>query len=260
MSIPKSRLVDSFLSTLKDRGEFESLFDHLPDVCFFVKDRQSRLMMGNQALLRLLRQDSFETIIGRTGSDFFPKGIADAFHEDDQIIFDQGVPIRDRVELMLDENGGVSWFCTTKLPLIGRDGRIAGLKGVTHRLGKANPRLHPFNNLMPALDIICRDFASEIDIDSLARVCHVSPSQFRRLFRKLLGRSPLQFLLNVRLQAAADLLANSTLNVTEIARKCGFSDPNYFTRKFRQQIGVNPSDYRKRGTVSLQQRDRTLPQ
>ena len=62
MSIPKSRLVDSFLATLKNRGEFESLFDHLPDVCFFVKDSQSRLMMGNQALLRLLRQDSFETV------------------------------------------------------------------------------------------------------------------------------------------------------------------------------------------------------
>jgi AraC-like DNA-binding protein len=250
MSIPKSRLVDSFLATLRSRGEFESLFDHLPDVCFFVKDSQSRLMMGNQALLRLLRQDSFETVIGRTGSDFFPKGIADAFHTDDQIVIQGKTPIHERVELLVDESGNVSWFCTTKLPLHGKDGRVAGLKGVTRKLGKATPRLHPFSKLMPALDIISRDYSSAIEVNHLARQCHLSPSQFRRTFRRLLGKSPLQFILDVRLQAAADLLMDSSLSVTEIARRCGFNEPNYFTRQFRQHIGISPSEYRKHRSVS----------
>ena len=250
MSIPKSRLVDSFLATLRSRGEFESLFDHLPDVCFFVKDSQSRLMMGNQALLRLLRQDSFETVIGRTGSDFFPKGIADAFHADDQIVIQGKKPIHERVELLLDESGNVSWFCTTKLPLHGKDGRVAGLKGGTRKLGKATPRLHPFSKLMPALDIISRDYSSAIEVNHLARQCHLSPSQFRRTFRRLLGKSPLQFILDVRLQAAADLLMDSSLSVTEIARRCGFNEPNYFTRQFRQHIGISPSEYRKHKSVS----------
>lgn len=242
--------LDAFLASLNDRGEFESLFDHLPEICFFVKDDQSRLMMGNQALLKLLRQDSFETVIGRTGSDFFPKGIADAFHADDRIVLEGGTPIHDRVELMLDEEGGVSWFCTTKLPLYGKGGRVIGLKGVTRKLGKANPRLHPFNRMMPALDIICREYSTPIDLNGLARACHLSPSHFRRTFRKLFGKSPLQFILNMRIQAAANLLKDSSLSVTEIALKCGFNEPNYFTRQFCQHIGVSPSEYRKYTYVS----------
>ena len=250
MSNPLSRLVNSFLAKLKNQGEFESLFDHLPDVCFFVKDSQSRIMMGNQALLRLLRQDSFETVIGRTGSDFFPKGIADAFHTDDQIVIQGKTPIHERVELLVDESGNVSWFCTTKLPLYGKDGGVAGLKGVTRKLGRATPRLHPFSKLMPAIDIISRDYSSTIEVNHLARQCHLSPSQFRRTFRRLLGKSPLQFILDVRLQAAADLLMDSSLSVTDIARRCGFNEPNYFTRQFRQHIGISPSEYRKQRSVS----------
>lgn len=250
MNADRPRSADAFVASLKDRGELEALFDHLPEVCFFVKDLQSRMMMGNQALLKLLRQDSFDTVIGRSGSDFFPKGIADAFHADDQIVLQGGTPIHERVELMLDEEGGVSWFCTTKLPLYGKDGRVVGLKGVTRKLGKANPRLHPFDKMMPALDIMCHSYSDTIDMGALARACHLSPSQFRRTFRKLFGKSPLQFILHIRLQAAAELLRNSRRNVTEIALDCGFNEPNYFARKFRQHIGVSPTEYRKQGYLS----------
>jgi len=236
---------DAFLGSLENRGEFETLFEHLPEVCFFVKDRQSRLMTGNQALLKLLRQDSFETVIGRTGSDFYPKGIADAFHVDDQLVLQGDRPIHERVELLLDDTGGVAWYCTTKLPVHDKQGRVAGLKGMTRKVGKANPQLHPFSQLMPALDVICHEYTSDIDLEDLARRCHVSPSQFRRVFRKLFGKSPLQFILNVRLQAAADLLANSHQTITEIALECGFHEPNYFTRQFRTHIGLTPSQYRK---------------
>jgi len=242
--------VDRFLRTLEHRGAFETLFDHLPEVCFFVKDRRSRLMMGNQALLRLLRQDSFDSVVGRSGSDFFPKGIAEGFHADDRLVLQGGKSILERVELMLDEEGNVSWFCTTKLPLYGKDGRVAGLKGVTRKLGKAHPRLHPFTRMMPAIDVICQEYRGAIDLDRLAGACHLSLSQFRRSFQRLLGLSPLQFVLNVRLQAAADLLRNSRLNVTEVALQCGFNEANYFARQFHRHIGMTPSQYRRHGRTS----------
>lgn len=240
---------EAFLALLRNRGEFESLFEHLTEVCFFVKDCQLRFMLGNQALLKLLRQDSFDTVIGKSGSDFFPKGIVDQLHADDRFVIRSAKPIHDRVELMLDESGHVSWFCTTKLPLYARDGQVIGLKGVTRKLGNASPCLHPFSKMMPAIDIISHEYRNAIDLNRLARVCFLSPSQFRRTFRRLFGSSPLQFILNVRLQAAADLLANSRLNVTEIAMQCGFNEPNYFTRQFRQHVGVSPSEYRNRRNV-----------
>lgn len=239
--------LEAFLETLRNRGEFENLFDHVPDVCFFVKDLRLRLMAGNQALLRLLRQDSFQRVVGKSGSHFFPKGIAESFHADDQIVIQAGKPIFERVELMLDEHGSISWFCTTKLPLYGNDGRVAGLKGVTRRLGKAHPQLHPFTKMMPAIDVICQAYRGSINLNHLADACFLSPSQFRRNFHKLFGLSPLKFILNVRLQAAADLLRSSRLNVTEIALECGFNEANYFARQFRQHIGVSPSEYRRRG-------------
>ena len=245
MSEKTSASPEGFLATLRDRGEFESLFDHLPDVCFFVKDRQSRMMMGNPALLKLLRQNSFDTVFGRSGADFFPKGIADAFHEDDEIVMQGGTPIHERIELMLDEEGAVSWFCTTKLPLFGTDGHVVGLKGVTRKLGNADPGLHPFAKMHAVVDAIRRGYRGVIDLDALAGACFLSPSQFRRNFKKSFGISPLQFILKMRIQAAAELLRTSQLNVTEVALECGFNEPNYFTRQFRHLLGVTPSAYRK---------------
>ena len=242
--------IEAFRATLRDMGEFEALFDYLPDVCFFIKDRQSRLMMGNPALLKLLRQTNMDTVFGRTGSDFFPKAIADTFHEDDRKVMEGGSPLLERVEMLLDEDGVVSWFRTTKLPLYGTDGHIIGLKGVTHNLREADPCLHPFSKMMPAIGAIRQRYRNEVDLDALARSCCLSPSQFRRTFKDFFRMSPLQFILKMRIQAAANLLRTSSLNVTEIARECGFSEPNYFTRQFRRLVGVTPSVYRKHGSVA----------
>jgi AraC-like DNA-binding protein len=183
--------VDAFRRKLRDWGEFEALFEYLPDVCFFVKDRQSRLMMGNHALLKLLGQSSMDTVFGRTGYDFFPKGIADAFHEDDRLVMDGDTTLCERVELILDEEGTISWFCTTKIPLYGTDGIVVGLKGITRNLRKADPRLHPFAKLMPAIEAVRLHYREEIDLDALAADCGLSTSQFRRSFKSLFRISPL---------------------------------------------------------------------
>jgi AraC-like DNA-binding protein len=238
--------VAAFKLLLRGGGEFESLLEELPDVCFFVKDRDSRLMMGNQVLVRLLGQKSMDTVVGRTGSDFFPKGMADAFHDDDRLVMQGGIPLHERVELMLDEDGTISWFCTTKQPLFGTHGEIVGLKGITRNLGKADPRLSPFARMLPVISAIQEGFRNEIDLTALARLCNLSSSQFRRSFRAFFRMSPLQFILKIRIQAAANLLTGSRLNITEIARRCGFSDPNYFSRQFYRQMGLAPLVYRKR--------------
>lgn len=235
----------AFRANLRDGAAFEALFDYLPDVCFFVKDRQSRLMLGNPALLRLLAQTSMDAIFGRTGSDFYPPGIADSFHQDDRDVMEGRRPLLERIELLLDEVGTVSWFCTTKLPLYGKDGDVVGLAGVTRNLRKADPRLHPFAKMMPAVDAIRHGYRDEIDLDALARSCNLSLSQFRRQFKELFRESPLQFILKIRIQAAANLLRTSSLNVTQIAQECGFGDSNYFTRQFRRLTGVTPSVYRR---------------
>ena len=75
--------------------------------------------------------------------------------------------------------------------------------------------------------------------------CNYSERHFTRLFSKVYGVSPQQYLTEVRIKAACKMLKNSAASVGEIARSCGFTDPGYFSRIFKSNTGVLPSDYRK---------------
>ncbi|OGV57547.1 MAG: hypothetical protein A2283_23310 [Lentisphaerae bacterium RIFOXYA12_FULL_48_11] len=240
------RKIEDFKKSLKNNGRFEELFEHLPDVCFFAKDRKMRLMMANTACLHLLGQASMDTVVGRTGHAFFPPGIANAFDQDDQRVLKEHLPILERVELMLEPNGTVTWYCTTKLPLYSHTGNVAGLMGITRPIKSADPRLNPFAGMIPVVDYIGRNLKSQLTTSEMAKVCHLSPSQFRRRFRQCFETSPVQFILKLRIQAACRLLANRAISIKEVAEQCGFSDQNYFTRKFCKIIGMTPTAHRRR--------------
>ena len=87
-------------------------------------------------------------------------------------------------------------------------------------------------------------FAEKITLDDLAQKAHLSKRHFQRIFTECLGRSPIDHLLHVRVQKAAELLRHSSRTITEIAFDCGFSDSNYFTRQFRQIMNQSPGQYR----------------
>lgn len=87
-------------------------------------------------------------------------------------------------------------------------------------------------------------FAEKITLDDLAQKAHLSSRHFQRIFMECIGRSPIDHLLHVRTQRAAELLKHSNQTITEIAFECGFSDGNYFTRQFRQIMSQTPRQYR----------------
>jgi len=87
-------------------------------------------------------------------------------------------------------------------------------------------------------------FAEKITLDDLAQKANLSKRHFQRIFMECLGRSPIDHLLHVRIQKAAELLRHSNRTITEIAFDCGFSDSNYFTRQFRQIMNQSPGQYR----------------
>ena len=66
---------------------------------------------------------------------------------------------------------------------------------------------------------------------------------FSRLFHRLTGRKPTEYLRQLRLQKALELL-DEGLSVSETAMRCGFNSPNYFCKNFRQEYGRAPSAYR----------------
>lgn len=88
-------------------------------------------------------------------------------------------------------------------------------------------------------------FREEISIDVLASMAGMSTRHFRRIFHGIYGISPLKYINTLRIHNAKHLLVSTQLPITEIAIRCGFCDGNYFSSKFRQATGTNPSAYRQ---------------
>lgn len=82
------------------------------------------------------------------------------------------------------------------------------------------------------------------EMEALARQLPMGYSAFRKAFKNIVGESPNQYHLNLRLKRAADLLTVTTLNISEIADQTGFDSLFYFSRLFKKKNGMSPKDYR----------------
>jgi len=87
-------------------------------------------------------------------------------------------------------------------------------------------------------------FSTDISLQDLAGHCHMSLFHFARVFKRITGHTPYQYLLNIRLKHARILLHSTRLPVTDICYTSGFNNADYFTTLFRQKYGMSPSQYR----------------
>jgi AraC-like DNA-binding protein len=84
-----------------------------------------------------------------------------------------------------------------------------------------------------------------IDLESAARAAGVSPFHFLRLFARVLGVTPHQYLVRSRLRHAARLLAHDAGSITDVAYDVGFGDLSNFVRTFHRAAGVSPRRFRQ---------------
>lgn len=87
--------------------------------------------------------------------------------------------------------------------------------------------------------------SEEIPMEQLAELSHYSQRHFIRLFSEIYGVAPHRYLTDIRIRRAASLLRDTHLDITDVSLKCGFSDPNYFSRIFRKYYGTSPLKFRK---------------
>jgi AraC-like DNA-binding protein len=93
---------------------------------------------------------------------------------------------------------------------------------------------------------ICEHYAEHITNQTLSRRFGFVPSYISRLFKDYKGLSPCKYLTQVRIERAIKLIEDSAgSNVYHIARVVGFQDPSYFTRLFKRQTGMLPTEYQK---------------
>lgn len=92
-------------------------------------------------------------------------------------------------------------------------------------------------------DWIDRHYAEPLDYQGYCRQFRLSPSHLCRAFAAGVGRTPLVYLTDVRLQHARRLLLAGGLNVSEVSQAVGIPDANYFSRLFRRKFGQSPTEY-----------------
>lgn len=105
-----------------------------------------------------------------------------------------------------------------------------------------NPKNDP--RLKSVTQEIQQNYTRNFSIDELADMMHLSKSQFFRVFKNELGLSPTQYINNVRILHAQELLTKTSSNITEISMLSGFSDIYYFSRCFKEWVGITPTQYR----------------
>lgn len=100
------------------------------------------------------------------------------------------------------------------------------------------------------IGLLEKEYARDWSLDKIARLSGMSKNNLLLVFKDATGQSPIDFLLNLRLQKAAEMLLNSDCNIAETALNTGFHDSNYFTRQFRKKFGRSPRQYRSRFYLS----------
>lgn len=100
------------------------------------------------------------------------------------------------------------------------------------------------NNLKRVLGYIEQNYVSTISLEQLAEIAYMSPNYFCHYFRKEIGKPPVAFINEFRIEKAAQLLSETDLQVSQIALSVGFENFSYFIRKFRECKSVTPKEYR----------------
>jgi len=93
-------------------------------------------------------------------------------------------------------------------------------------------------------EYIHNNFSKNLTLEELATKCNLSESRFSHLFTELFGKSPKQYIMNVRMENAKELLLDSDMSILEIGSAVGFDDQNYFSRIFKKHCGMSPNEFR----------------
>lgn len=102
------------------------------------------------------------------------------------------------------------------------------------------------HSISKAIDYIHKHFRDEqISISKLAELTFTSETYFRKIFKNNFNMSPVQYINNLKLEYAAQLLQSQLYTVVEVSRKAGYADVKYFSRSFKKKFGSSPMVFKK---------------
>lgn len=105
--------------------------------------------------------------------------------------------------------------------------------------------IYKSEQLSDALQYIHNNYKTNISLDSLAELAHLSKGQFCRSFKELTGMSPFHYLIRYRILQSCNELSQTNRKITDIALTNGFNNVSYYNRAFLKVMGMTPKEYRK---------------
>jgi AraC-like DNA-binding protein len=224
--------------------ELALLYDYIPDVQFWIKDKRHIFRWVNRTFLENYAMNSLSEVIDKTDYDLSPFYIARQFEQDDQEVL-QGKLIINRIELVSSGDKTTNFYMTNKRPIISRNGEVIGTMGITRKISdQQNPEI-PIRKLSEIVRHIHENIHLPVNIVRMAEQMHCSVSSLERLCKRLLQATPVEFIRKIKMQYASKALINTDMLLSEIAYSLGYSDQSHFIREFKKSMKETPLQYRK---------------
>jgi len=223
----------------------ERMFDDLPGVVFFVKDRAGRYLAVNRTLAERCGFADKAELLGKRPSELFPAPLASRYERQDARVVQTGKPVLDQLELHFYPTRRRGWCLTNKYPVRER-GEVVAVAGLSRDVESSahGAAARGFPELARALEALQERIADPPGIEELAALSELSPAKFSRLVQRVFQLTPRQLALKVRLDEALHLLATTQDSLADIALHTGFCDQSAFTRHFRRMTGMPPGAFR----------------
>lgn len=106
--------------------------------------------------------------------------------------------------------------------------------------------LGKFKVISNAIEYMRESSNNDLSIKDIADMCSISESYFRKLFKEYAGTSPVNYLLRNKIEKAKFFLKYENTPIASIAQMLGFTDASYFTKKFKESVGIPPREYRNK--------------
>lgn len=102
-----------------------------------------------------------------------------------------------------------------------------------------------YNNIMAAVRYIDEKYSENITISDLAKIAHLSANRFILSFKRFMGMTPIQYVINRRISMACNMVMNNNMSITDIAFESGFKNTANFNKHFKKIVGMTPMEMRK---------------
>lgn len=99
--------------------------------------------------------------------------------------------------------------------------------------------------LESAKEYMKKNYQKDIGLEDVSRTVNISPYYFSKIFKDGTGKNFIEYLTEIRIEKAKELLTETEYSMKEICMMVGYSEPNYFSRSFKKKVGVTPTEYKE---------------